>query len=217
MLAVPHRLRRNAVLALAAVTLCTAPGCSTTRMTNMWVDKDFMSAPMRNVLVIAVRKDPARQRLWEDAFVAELTARGAKAMASYRVFATQPDTLQVVQAVREHGYDGVMVSARLDPATDRRYVPGYTTTQPETRFSHLTGRYETYYRQTTTPGYVETTTTQRFETHVWTTGERGNLVWSGVLECTDAVDADAIRDGVSKRIVPELALAGIVPPLPGKN
>src|SRR5882672_7424932 len=40
-------------------------------MTDMWNDATFSARPVQNVFVIALRKDPARRRLWEDAFVNE--------------------------------------------------------------------------------------------------------------------------------------------------
>lgn len=213
---VPERWIRAVVVVLCAAGLPALGGCSSTSMTNTWSDPEFRSGPMKDVLVIAVRKDPARQRLWEDAFVAELTARGTKATAAYRMFPARPDTQQVRRLVREKGYDGVIVSARLDPTVTTREVAGYATSESQTEFNPWTGRYETYATRVTTPGYTETTTTQNFETRVWTTSGGGQLVWTGALQCTEAVDAGAIRDGVKKHIVPALERGGIVPSQPKK-
>src|SRR5262249_54839637 len=151
----------------------------------MWRDRGFTGPPMTRVLVIAIRKEVARRRLWEDAFVAELATRGVDAAASYQTFSAVPDTQQVKQTVREHGYDGVINSMRLDPKTTTRPVPGYTTSQTETRYNESKRRYEAYYTEVTTEGYEETKTTGRFETHLWTTRDRGMLIWSGVLECAE--------------------------------
>jgi len=205
-----HRALHFAIAAACAALLLS--GCGGHQMTNMWRDREFTGPTMTNVLVIAIRKEVARRRLWEDAFVAELATRGVRAVPSYRTFTAIPDTMQVKQAVRDNGYDGVITSMRLNPKTTTRFVPGYTTSQTETRYNAADRRYEAYYTEVTTEGYEETKTTGRFETHLWTTRDRGKLIWSGVLECAERPDAKAIQEGVSSRIVPELEADGFIPP-----
>ncbi len=177
-------------------------------MTNMWNDASFTARPVQNVFVVALRKDPARRRLWEDAFVNELKSRGVGATPSYSMFVDVPDTEAVIQAVRDKGFGAVLANERLAPGTETQVVPGYLTKQPITRYNPWTNSYHTSLVSVMTPDRVESTTVQRFRTDVWSGGQ---LVWSGTLEVTEAPNPGIIEKNVSKRIVPALEDIGLVP------
>ena len=185
-------------------------GCASGGMTNMWVDKTYVAGPPKSMLVVAVRQDPVRRRIWEDAFTEELNARGVAATPSYRIFPELPDTDQVIRAVQDKGYEGLLVSDRLETTTDAVYVPGYLTTEPVTRYNRWTGSYATNYRQVRTPGHTETIQVRSFETQLYSMRGDGSLVWAGTMETTDALDAAAVRRSVAKLILPEMAKAGLV-------
>ena len=74
-----------------------------------------MNSPLKKILVIAVRKDAVWRRIWEDAFVAEFSNDGVKAIASYNLFPNAlPDTNQVAGAVQENEFDGILVNRPLE-------------------------------------------------------------------------------------------------------
>jgi len=55
-------------------------GCvSTSYLSNMWRDPSYQLGPMQNMLIVAMKKDPVRRRLWEDGFVAALGKHGVAA------------------------------------------------------------------------------------------------------------------------------------------
>jgi len=49
-------------------------GCSQSQMTDVWKDPSYNEGTMKKVFAVAVRRDPVRRRIWEDAFVEELKA-----------------------------------------------------------------------------------------------------------------------------------------------
>ena len=203
------------LLMLIAAPLLT--GCAAGQLTNMWRDESFQAPPMHNVLVVALRKDPVRRRIWEDSFVHGLAARGAKATASYRLFAdAPPDTEQVADAVRRDGYDGVLVSERLPDDTQETFVPGYTRREAVTRQSRFNGAYYTGWETVRVPSRTELVRVANFKTDVWTTTEGGRLVWSGTSATTDKLDESLVNTKVEKLILPELAKAGIVAGKPAR-
>ena len=61
---------------LLAVTACSGP----TVLNTQWTDSQFSAKPMRSILVVGITKDTSNRRVYEDAMVAQLTARGVKAM-----------------------------------------------------------------------------------------------------------------------------------------
>ncbi len=188
-------------------------GCaSTSGLVNMWHDPSFQQGPMTNMLVIAVRKDPFKRRIWEDGLSSELVLYGVKATPSYRIFPDSvPDTAAVIAAIRRDGYDGVLVTRRLESQPFTRYLPGYTTTEPVTQYDYWTNSYYTYYEEVYHPGFTETDSLSRHELHVWTTKETGRVVWAGTGELLNPGSAEAANREITKKLIPELAKQGIIP------
>jgi hypothetical protein len=178
----------------------------------MWKDPFFVQKPLTKVLVIGVRKDPVRRRLWEDTFAGELTAHGVAATASYTLFPNAlPDTQQAVEAIRTNGFDGVLVSRRLQPSANLQYMPGYTTSDPVTRYDAWANRYYFMYQEVDHPSYVDTEKVARHSVDVWTTGNGGRLVWSGTTETVDPTSPQMVQQNVVNTVISELSNQGIIP------
>lgn len=192
------------------VLAASMPGCaSTSGLVNMWRDPSFQQGPMTNMLVIAVRKDPFKRRIWEDGLSSELALYGVKATPSYRIFPDSvPDT---AAAIRRDGYDGVLVTRRLESQPFTRYTAGYTTTEPVTQYDYWTNSYYTYYKEVYHPGFTETDSLSRHQLHVWTTRETGRVVWAGTGELLYPGSAEAANREITKKLAPELAKRGIIP------
>jgi len=187
-------------------------GCASGTLSNMWRDPSFSSGPMTNILVIAVRNDPVRRRLWEDGFVAELGKHRVTATPSYRLFPDAlPDTQQCIAAIQTNGYDGVLVTRRLGVDTVATYVPGYTKDTVITRYNQWSNMYFTYYRKEQVPGYTETELTARHEVNVWTTKGLSRMVWSAVGGIVQTGSKESVNKEIVGLIVPELEGQGIIP------
>lgn len=200
------------VASVALLALVTTAGCAVqSELTDVWKDPSFTSGPMHNVLVVALRKDPVRRRMWEDEFTRELGARGLTATASYQLFpGAPPDTQDVVEAVRKNGYDAVISSIRLPDETQSTYVPG-TTRREAVTSRDFYGSFHTYWRYVQEPGYTETDEIRTFQTDLWATGSGGSLISSGKLRTLESLTGRTIGLAVSKYIVPELEGQGLVP------
>ncbi len=187
-------------------------GCSGSQLVDMWADPQPPSGPMTNVLVIAMKNDPARRRLWEDGFATELSKRGVHVTPSYQMFESAvPDTQQVVDAVRDKGFDGVLVAHQLSAETNVRRVPGYTTQEPVTRRNPWTGNYYTAWREIHHPGYVES---ERVVTHaieVWSPKDDGRLVWTGNAQTVDPSSSQVMNKEITSLVIPELEKKGLLP------
>ncbi len=197
-----------AVLAAAGLAGCAAPA----QLVDLWRDPEYSARPMTRVFVVALKRDEARRRLWEDGFVRELARRGVAATPSYRDFPQAfPDTAQVVEAVHQGGYDGVIVTVKLPTETQHTYVPGYVASEPVTRYNPWWATYRTYWVEVYRPGYVETEKVVRHRTDVWSTaGEKGHLVWTGTSEVFDPTSSQAVNHYIVTLVVPELAKQGII-------
>lgn len=205
-------LAPKAILAISTAALALViAGCgSSTSLVNMWKDPNA-PAPMRNVLVIAVQRDQAMRRIWEDGFTNELKEHRVSAVPSYQLFPGDlPDTQHVIESVRSQGFDAVLITHGLGTETNSRYVPGYVTTAPAMGYDAWYGVYYTYYRHIYEPGYVETQRVVRCETDVWMTGPQSRLVWTGTTESIDPSSSVSVNRHISDKIVPELVRIGVL-------
>lgn len=196
----------------ALLTAAVLAGCASTGLVNMWADPT-VSEPMRKIWVIAVKPDEGNRRIMEDAFVKELQLYGVEAAPSYRAFPDAiPDTNGVRKHVLDNGYDGVLVSVKLETQTEVSERPGYVTTEARTAYSNWTGRYHTYYVDVVHSGGVETTTIVPHRVEMWMSdGKGGHLVWTAEGRSIDPASVTQVSREISDLIVPRLAEAGIVP------
>ena len=200
----------RAVAGLAA--LAVLAGCGSTSLVNMWRDPQYSAAPVRSALVIAVRKDQVRRRIWEDTFVAALGKDGVQATPSYQIFPDQmPDTNAVREHVRQKGYDAVIVTSRAGKQELTNYVPGYVTKEPVSVYRPMWNSYVTRYRDVYHPGYTETDTAFHIQTELWAVTGEGRLVWSGTSRTISPGSSNAFSHEVAELVVEELHKAHLIP------
>lgn len=200
-----------AVCATAAAAPLGCGGSST--LIDTWRDPTYQLGPSKKMLIIAIKNDALRRRIWEDGFAEGLSRHGVAVTPSYRIFPdTLPDTAQVIEAVQRDGYDGVLVAHRAETDTVNYVVPGYTTTEPVTTYNRWSNLYETHYRRVRHPDYIETETVVRHEVNFWSTKDGGRLIWAGTGEVIDPASSQAVNHEITKRILPELERQGLIPP-----
>jgi hypothetical protein len=183
-------------------------GCGTTQQTNLWVDPSYRAVPMKKIMVIAMRKDQIRRRMWEDAIVSALGSeahKGMVAIASYQLFPGDlPDTLDMRQKTKEQGFDGILLVARAQRDTLTNEMPGYTANEQVTTYSRRWNAYITHYEDVYHPGYTETETSVSVRTDLLIPQEDGNLVWSVTSQSVDPTSADQFMNSVADRVASQL-------------
>lgn len=202
-------MKRSYRLGAGLCTVALAACASSSRLVDTWVRPDYAGGPMRNMLVLVVRKDPARRRIWEDAFVSALAEKRVTATPSYHDFPDRPPREEEVRQEVEQGhYDGVLLARALGAEERRTYVRPGVAVYPAGRYwSGFYRGYVTVWRRVYRPGYVERTRVVSFETSVWSAE---GLVWSGRSETTDPASAREFSEELSRLIVPAPAKARIV-------
>ncbi len=203
---------RGVLLIILGVLSSIEFGCVSSQLTNTWRDPSFTDLPLTNILVIAAKKNAVSRRIWEDGLVAELSAHKVACTPSYRLFPNAiPDTQEVVAAVGEKRFDGVLVVRRLpsDIATYDR--PAYVHSVAVTRYDRMKQAYYTIYREVTEPASSDTLKIMRHEINLWSTKENGQLVWAGTGETLDPTSREEVRGEITGLIIPELARQGLIP------
>jgi hypothetical protein len=206
------RTRHIGIALVVGILAAGIFGCSSAQLVNVWKNPEQPTATLTNMLVITMKRDAAIRRLWEDSFVNALRVHGVSATPSYELFPTElPDTQQVVAAVHDNGYDGVIITTRLPHKTTSQYMPGYITQVPVYGYDPWYNTYSMYYRDVYQPGYFATDTIIRYRTDVMDTKDKGELVWTATSEVIDPTSSQAVDHEITEMIIPELAKQGVIP------
>jgi len=124
-------MKRLAIaIAVAGLACAVLAGCASSgQLDGVWINPEARyRLPLSNVLVIGIERDATARRIYEDAIVAQLAARGIKAQVSYKLLPdvgpTPPPGVQ--RAVRNAGVDAVMISRTVRMSTGIRITPAYS-------------------------------------------------------------------------------------------
>lgn len=203
------RLVRFAALSLVAITLLG--GCSSTNLTNLWIDEQAISPPVDNVLVVALDRNPEMRRFWEDALSAEFQAQGLLARPSYQLFpADLPDSQQVAVVMKRDNHDAALVTHRIDVITNAAPDGGYRDSAPAAHGNYWRRGYTVALSAATQPVSGEKKEKEaRFQMDL--ARADGRLVWTGTSTPIDPTDAEKLRTEVAGQVVPELQKRKVIP------
>jgi hypothetical protein len=203
---------RPRVMLFALVAVLALASCAASQLGNMWVDRTFKTDGFKNVLVIAVRNDAVRRRMWEDGFASALAEYGVTAKRSYEIWTSAlPDTQAVRDEVRKGGYDGVLINQRPPNTAQLTWVQGYSRRESVTRYDPNSGAAYTTWQDVAVPATMDTTAVVNYRTDVWATGQHARMVWSGSTQTTEAFSMALIQHQAEAMILPEIAKVGLLP------
>ncbi|MBN1578842.1 MAG: hypothetical protein JW913_19940 [Chitinispirillaceae bacterium] len=230
---------KSVAIAALCCLLSQMCGCVSSSLVDIWHDPFFKAPPLGKMLVIAVRKDATKRRIWEDAFAGELVKHGMAATSSYSLFPdAPPDTNQLIATVQANGFDGILAILMLPTETNSHHVQGYTTTttterdegyttttttkrdggytttERDERYTSYFGpywkRYRTYYREIEHPGYIDSQTVDVRAIDVSTTGAGGRLIWSATSRTSDPAAVTDVQRGIVSLVLTELGQRRII-------
>lgn len=128
------RIAKAARLVLIAGAALLLASCATSTQFNaQWLNPEAGNRlPVRNVLVIGISRDSTARRIYEDAMVAQLAARGVKAQPAYKSLPQDGPAPQsaIEKAVRDAGADAVLVSRTVSVTNEVRVSPGMVMGPP---------------------------------------------------------------------------------------
>jgi hypothetical protein len=194
-------LKKTIAVATLGFVISLMFGCASSNLVDIWHDSTFKTQPLEKMLVIAVRKDAAKRRIWEDAFAGELIKRGVVATTSYSLFpAAPPDTSQVIATVQANGFEGILVILRLP--TERIRKP--TSVEQDVNYTSYWQRYLTYYRDIDHPGYNDSQSVDMRAIDVTSTGTNGKLIWSAKSRTPDPGSVPDAQRGIAGLVISKL-------------
>lgn len=197
---------RLVLLAFAALAIAVLAACETTstQIKGVWVNPDKGRAPVESVLVIGINRDATARRIYEDAIVAQLAARGIKARVSYSLLpelgpAPPPGIEKVVRAA---GADAVLVSRTVRTRTDIRVTPGYSHGGPM-------GFHGMWSNSWSVPPNIYTEENVDVESQLFDTKDFA-LVWSGSSTTQPSSSMQQTIGDFAKLLVKALADAKVI-------
>ncbi len=113
-----------------SIALLFINACSTTsNLKNVWFDKQYTGAPLKNILVIAVTKNTLNRRIFEDAMVSQFGQNGIKATASYTAFPGQGKLSKkmISEKAKTLNLDGIIVTSIIAVENEQLYYPPATS------------------------------------------------------------------------------------------
>jgi hypothetical protein len=181
--------------------------CASSSLVDKWHDPSYQSPPLAKILIIAVRKNAGKRRIWEDAFAAELAKQGVAATQSYGLFPDSfPDTSQVFTTVQTNGFDAILAVLKLP--TEK--VRPFTSEERNINYSSYWQRYLTYYRDIDGPAYEDSGLVAIREIDVTTTGNNGRLIWTATSRTPDPASVSDAQSGIAGLVVSDLAKQNII-------
>lgn len=115
-------------LAASAAALLAACATPATTLDAQWANPQFAGkSPVKSVMVMSVTRDSTNRRIFEDQMVAALSARGVKAVQSYKYIANEgpADESALKKAVADAGVANVMLTRVVNVQEKVNYSPGY--------------------------------------------------------------------------------------------
>ena len=185
--------------------------CSTSVLVDEWNDPSFHESPLKKILIIAIRKNPIQRRIWEDAFVGELSKKGVISTSSYKLFPDAlPDTDQVIETVQKNSFDGILVTRILQKETETHYIESYVTSESKLRYNPFRNSYSTYYRDVEHPGFVDSSTVDRRGIEVWVIRDKERIIWGATSNTPEGNSLETVKNNIVDLVIPELSRYGII-------
>jgi hypothetical protein len=169
------------------------------------------------VMIVGLTSNVVARRNVEDQIAAALQKEGILATSSISVFAPsymqkEPAKDEVMNKIREDGFDGVLTIALLDEQTETRYVPGTTSYAPVSMYGYygsFGGYYSTMYPTFYDPGYYTTDKTYVVESNLYDSDSE-KLIWSAQTETYDPSNPESGARSLASAIADRMKRDGII-------
>jgi hypothetical protein len=198
---------RHGVLAAVLLTGCAT---TSTQLTNTWKDPAAAGIKFKKILTVCACKDDGTRRTVEDRLAAAIQG----SQPSYSVLSDEQlgDKGRTKQALKDGGFDGVVMLRLVSVDKSETYVPGTAYVVPTGYHSMYGGwgyggyaAYGTMYD----PGYVRKDQVVNFDTNIYRVADE-KLLWasrsqtsnpSNVNELIDEIIAETAKEMKKQKVI----------------
>ena len=174
-------------LLLAIITGLFFAGCSSSKPTGVWVNKEkIQGKSFKNLFIVVVSADVEARSMIENDLAAAAESKGYKAVKSYEVMNTslrdpkKPTKEEVVSKVKESGCDAVFIASLLRKEEDVHYVPSkdsYSVMPYYSYYGTYTGYYSNVYNTVHRPAYYDHEQTYFVQSNLYDAASE-EIMWS---------------------------------------
>ncbi len=204
-----------AAVRIVACSICLAflASCTSTKLSEAWVDSSYKGGPLESVLVIGLSDNVRRRGLFEQALASKFNSRGVPAVASMGVAPNKEDLdkASIKKKVQELGIKSVIVTRLLGVDKEKYYVPGEAYTPRYGYYRGFSGYYDRAYGAAYSPGYWEEYEIVRLETNLYEVATE-KLIWSAASETVDPKSVEKVVQSLSEQIIDSLSKSGLLKP-----
>jgi hypothetical protein len=197
-----------AVVGVLLLSSCVA----TTTVTAVWRDEAYSGRPHK-ALVLLATGGPLLIRVFEDAFVQQLQARGINAVAGYTLLPVdrQLSKDEIDAAVKKIDADALFITRLVNRQSYNVYYPGsvyVSHSSPPVRGwgGFYAGGYNSYY---VTPGYTAQQEILHVETQLYDVHSE-RLIWSVMTETYTGKAVESEVNDFLKVIMKSLTKNGLI-------
>jgi hypothetical protein len=202
--------RMQAGLLLLGVALafgCQKESQASTTLPQTWRNPELPKGAFHKILVIGIGRNDENRRLYESTMARALAEEGAAAEPSWSLFPSpgKLDRAEVLRAVEERGFDGVIIARLRHVKEDAAYVaaaPMYSSDL------YMSG-YDEKYAVNSSPAHYEKRKTYQVETTLYSVRDE-TLAWVGVSDTVNPKSVEDIIASVCQRIVTHLKTEGLI-------
>jgi hypothetical protein len=200
-------MNRTALTTIAPlIALSVLMGCAATKVTSTWKDEAYQKKPHK-VLTVAILKSNTNRLTLEDEFALQLKQRGLDVAAGHNVLSPKepPTKDTLAAALRENGYDTLLLVRLLDQRSQQTYVPGAAYPVGGAWPGYYGAGYNTMY----TPGYVVEDKFAIAEANLYDVATE-KLIWTAATETwINSAEPKLIKEYVGL-MIRELEKGGMV-------
>jgi hypothetical protein len=195
---------------LVAAVLLTGCATTSTELVNTWKDPAAGGTKFKKVLTVCACKDDGTRRTVED----RLAAAIAGSQPSYSVLSDEQlgDRERTRQALKDGGFDGVVMLRLVSVDKSQTYVPGSTYVVPAGYHSMYGGwGYGGYaaYGAVYDPGYVREDQLVNFDTNIYRISDE-KLLWASRSQTTNPNSVSELIDGIIAETAKEMKKQNVI-------
>lgn len=197
---------------LSLMLLLIGAGCTTSRITSSWKDKNLFPERYHKIMVLGIIRDEDRslQVDMENHMAGDLKDLGYNAFSSYDAFGPKAfdkmTEAEALEKLKNRGVDAVITIVLLDKKQETRYVSGgnmnFSLYSPQYRrlWGYRTSLFERIYK----PGYYVTDTKYFWESNFYDMSDQ-QLLYSAQTESFDPASSQSMAHEYGELIVANMA------------
>jgi len=201
---------------ISLILLLVAAGCSTSRITSSWKEKNVFPQKYNKIMVLGLirEEDRSLQVSMENHFVGDLKDLGYNAVSSFAEYGPRAfDKMTEAAALdklKSSGVDAVVTIVLLDKKQESRYVSGtmnYTPYGPYSRrfWGYRTTLFDRIYQ----PGYYVTDTKYFWESNLFDMSNQ-QLLYSAQTESFEPTNSESLAHEYGQLIVNDMVKQSVL-------